>query len=355
MANTIEIAPATQVDQVEWDDFVLSHPNATPYHLFAWGNAVTQAYGHKIYYLMARRDGGLVGILPLVHLKFACFINELVALPFCDVGYCLSTDSNVEQKLLTGAQRLSQELKIRNIQLRGQLLYSDINSLPSFTQLESRKSRMLLYLPESSETLFMGFKAKLRSQVRKAEKNGVVFRWAGKDGIDSFYSIFCNNMRDLGSPVHSRKFFAAIMDHFGEKARIGVAEYEGKCISAGLILSLNEQTSIPWASSLRKYNNLASNMLMYWNFLKYAVDSGKKLFDFGRSTDNEGTFHFKSQWGAEPFPLIWYSSRPNCSQRSTTKMHIKLFQQERAAKIWKILPVPIANCVGPQLRKYINL
>jgi FemAB-related protein (PEP-CTERM system-associated) len=355
LANTIEISPATPVNQEEWDDFVLSHPNASPYHLFAWGSAVTQAYGHKIYYLMAKQDGRLVGILPLVHLKLACFVNELIGLPFCDVGYCLSADSNVEQQLLTGAQRLSKQLKIRNIQLRGQLLYSDINSLPSFTQLESKKSRMLLYLPESSDALLKGFKPKLRSQVRKAEKNGVYFRWAGKDGIDSFYSIFCNNMRDLGSPVHSKKLFTAVMDQFGEKARIGLAEYEGKCISAGLILSTKEQTSIPWASSLRKYNHLASNMLLYWNCLKYAVDSGKKLFDFGRSTENEGTFHFKSQWGAEPIPLVWYSSCPNCSQRSTTKMQINLFQRERAAKIWKILPVPIANCVGPQLRKYINL
>jgi lipid II:glycine glycyltransferase (peptidoglycan interpeptide bridge formation enzyme) len=159
-------------------------------------------------------------------------------------------------------------------------------------------------------------------------------------------------MRDLGSPVHSKKLFAAVMDQFGEKARIGLAEYEGKCISAGLILSTEEQTSIPWASSLRNFNHLAPNMLLYWNFLKFAADSGKKIFDFGRSTENEGTFRFKRQWGAEPFPLTWYSSCPSSLGQSVND---KISGRKSAANLWKKLPISITNILGPQLRKYINL
>jgi len=354
LSNEIKISHATLAEQKEWDSFVLSQPHASPYHFFAWGAAITQAYGHKSYSLMARQEGRPVGILPLVHLRLSFLVNEFVALPFCDVGNCLSVDGDVEKKLLAEAQRLSKQLKIKNIQLRGQLLSAG-KSYSSFTQLESNKLRMLLDLPESSEILFKAFKPKLRSQVRKAEKNGVHFRWAGKDGIDSFYSIFCNNMSELGSPVHSKKLFSAIMEHYGEKARIGLAEYEGECISAGLILSTDEQTSIPWASSLRKFNHLAPNMLMYWNCLKFAADSGKKLFDFGRSTENEGTFRFKRQWGAEPFPLVWYSSCPDTPIQSENVTKRKKSGRERAAKVWKKIPIPIANFLGPKLRKYINL
>ncbi|MGB3222607.1 MAG: FemAB family XrtA/PEP-CTERM system-associated protein [Desulforhopalus sp.] len=353
MSNDIEITHATLADQDEWDSFVLSHPHASPYHLFAWGSAIALAYGHKSYFLVARQEGSLVGILPLVHLKLTFFVNEFLALPFCDVGNCLSVDGEVEKKLLEEAWSLSKQLKIRNIQLRGQLLHESNYAL--FHQLESNKLRMLLRLPESSESLFSAFKSKLRTQIRKAEKNQVIFRWAGKDGVDSFYAVICNNMRELGSPVHSKKLFSAIMDQYGERARIGLTEYEGKCISAGLILSTEEQTSIPWASSLRNFNHLAPNMLLYWNFLKFAADSGKKVFDFGRSTENEGTFRFKKQWGAEPFPLIWYSSYPDTLIQSASEAHGKISPRERAAILWKRLPLSVTNILGPQLRKYINL
>jgi FemAB-related protein (PEP-CTERM system-associated) len=353
LSNEIEIAHATPDDQEEWDSFILSYPQASPYHFFAWGKAIDQAYGHKSYSLMARQEGRLVGVLPLVHLKLTFFINELIALPFCDVGNCLSVDGDIERKLLEETQRLSKQLKIRNIQLRGQILNE--SNYAAFTQLERNKLRMLLRLPESSEILFNAFKPKLRSQIRKAEKNRVLFRWAGKDGVDSFYSIFGYSMRELGSPVHSKKLFSAIMDQYGEKARIGLAEYEGKCISAGLILSTEEQTSIPWASSLRNFNHLAPNMLLYWNCLKYAADSGKKKFDFGRSTENEGTFRFKKQWGAEPFPLTWYSSCPSTLAQSINVAHDKISGRERAANLWKKLPISITNNLGPKLRKYINL
>ena len=351
--NIIEITTATPADQQEWDSFVLSHPGASPYHFFAWGTAIRQAYGHERYYLMARQDSKLVGILPLVHLKLSFFINELVALPFCDVGNCLAVNSAIEGKLLAEALKLGKQLKTKNIQLRG-ALHSENNSNYPITPLESNKVRMLLNLPESSEVLLKSFKSKLRSQVRKAEKNGVVFRWAGKEGVDSFYSVFCSNMRDLGSPVHSRKLFHAIMENFGENARIGLAEFEGKCIGAGLILSTNEQTAIPWASTLRQHNRLAPNMLLYWNCLKFAADNGKKIFDFGRSTEKEGTFRFKKQWGATSASLPWYSSPPGPPQASKENQ-TKPSRRETVAEIWKKMPVPIANFVGPQLRKYISL
>ncbi len=353
LSKTIQIIRATKADQPEWDSFVLANPSASPYQLFAWGEAIAKAYGHNVYNLMARQNGQIKAVLPMVHLKIAFFLNELVALPYCDVGNCLISDSAIEEQLLVEVLKIGQQLKTKNIQLRGQL--NSINKLNfSLTLMDTHKVRMVLDLPASSEVLLHNFKSKLRSQVLKAEKNGIIFRWAGQNGVDSFYSVFCRNMRDLGSPVHSIKLFRAIMEKFGENARIGLAEFEGECIGAGLILSTNKQTAIPWASTLREYNQLAPNMLLYWNFLKFASDTGKKTFDFGRSTENEGTFRFKKQWGAKPIPLPWYFSSSSVRQvikeRNTNEL-----SRERLAEIWKTMPVPIANLLGPQVRKYISL
>lgn len=347
------ITKATPANQLEWDSFVQTTPNTSPYHMFAWGTAITEAYGHKPYYLMAKQNSKLLGILPLIHLKLPFVINQLVALPFCDVGNCLTTDKTVQEKLLEEALKLTKHLKSKNIQLRGQLK-NDNNLTTPITKIDHKKVRMLLDLPESTEVLLKSFKSKLRSQVRKAEKNGVHFRWTGEEGVDSFYSVFCSNMRDLGSPVHSKKLFQAIIENFGVNSRIGLAEYDGKCIGAGLILSTNTQTSIPWASTLRQYNNLAPNMLIYWNCLKYATENSKNVFDFGRSTEHEGTFRFKKQWGAKPVPLSWYAFPPHMPEPHQESQSITS-RRETLANIWKTLPIPIANLVGPKLRKYISL
>lgn len=348
----VEIKPATQTDKPKWDAYVLNHPEASPYHLFAWKNAVEKAYRHKAYYFMAERDDQILGIMPTFHFSLYHMINELVALPFCDVGNCICDNPKIQAKLLSELLSLGNRLKVKHINLRGELSAS--RSIPDdFSQSTNNKVRMLLALPESSESLLKSFKSKLRSQIRKAEKNGVRFRWADSDGVDAFYSVFCRNMKDLGSPVHSKKWFASIMESYGNNAKIGLAEYDGQCIGAGLILFTGKQTCIPWASTLSRFNRLAPNMLLYWNFLKFAADNGMHCFDFGRSTENEGTYKFKKQWGAAPKPLSWYDYPRKPGNHKPAQPTVN--KREIAAKIWQQLPLQAANLIGPLCRKYINL
>ncbi|MDP2107325.1 MAG: GNAT family N-acetyltransferase [Desulfobulbaceae bacterium] len=98
-----------------------------------------------------------------------------------------------------------------------------------------------------------------------------------------------SNMRDLGSLVHAKGWIKAVVDHYGDAARMGLIHKDDKVIECGIILMTGKRVCIPWASTLREYNTLYLNMLLNWNFLKYAADSGHDYFDFGRSTLAEGT------------------------------------------------------------------
>lgn len=344
-----EIRQAAKKDRQQWDEYVLSCPQASPYHLWAWKEAVELAYGHKTFYLVAEEAGCIVGVLPLVNIRCPLLVNELVSLPFCDVGNCLADTAALEKELVAKAAQIAAQQGCKELQLRGSLiLYEQKNC--ELHPMMTGKVRMILPVPESSEQLLASFKSKLRSQVRKAEKNGVEFRWVGVEGVPAFYDVYARNMRDLGSPAHSKRWFEKVMEQFGARARIGLAEYEGKCIGAGLILSTDKQTAIPWASTLREHNRLAPNMLLYWNFLKFSADSGIESFDFGRSTEGEGTFRFKKQWGAKPIPLEWFSSLAKQGAESRPQR-----KRELVEKIWQRLPLLLANKAGPALRKYISL
>ena len=76
------------------------------------------------------------------------------------------------------------------------------------------KVRMVMELPESSDELMNSFKSKLRSQIRKPIKEGVETRIGQTELLDDFYHVFAINMKDLGSPVHSKRLFHNILKEF---------------------------------------------------------------------------------------------------------------------------------------------
>jgi FemAB-related protein (PEP-CTERM system-associated) len=212
---------------------------------------------------------------------------------------------------------------------------------------------MVLSLPGSKDELLKSFKSKLRSQISRPEKEGMKASIGGGELVDSFFDIFAINMRDLGSPVHSRRLFQEICSEFPEGIRIGVVNYENAPVAAGLIFCFRDTVEIPWASSLKEFNRLSPNMLLYWSLMEYACDNGFKYFDFGRSTQEEGTYKFKEQWGARPTPIYWHNIALNGHEAGNNQSDKSKY--DRLIQYWKKLPLPISNRVGPLIRKHISL
>lgn len=342
----MNIKLATDKDQQDWDAYVWNHPDAVAYHQFAWGQSISKAYGFAPTYLMAEKNHQIVGILPLIRLKIPLWGSQLVSLPYCDLGGPLSDDDKTREGLLNFAVELAKDNGDKNLELRQTATPGQTTTV--------KKVRMILPLPASSEALMAGFKAKLRSQVKKPTKDGLTAQLGGKELLDDFYRVLAVNMRDLGSPVHSFNWFAAIAEYYQDHVRIGlVRSPDSKVIAAGIILLHKQVVSIPWASTLRDYNRLSPNMLLYWTFLSFAADNGFQSFDFGRSTPDEGTYKFKQQWGAQPQPLSWRQipegelNRNVQNGPSSARLMVE--------KLWQKLPVAVANRVGPLLRRFISL
>jgi len=220
---------------------------------------------------------------------------------------------------------------------------------------------MLCDLPESSEALFKSYKPKLRSQIRKAEKNGLRSELRTEaDAVNLFYDVFAQNMRRLGSPVHSLQWFQELKAAYGEHMVIGVVFQNDTPVGAGIVLLGGKQACIPWASTLEEFNRLAPNMLLYWTLLSHVCDLGYTQFDFGRSTLNEGTYRFKKQWGAQPYELIWTTYRngeaiPASVELNGTRASATSRLRPLIENIWRRMPLPFTNWLGPKLRRYITL
>jgi len=356
-----------QGEEKYWDEYVYRHPNATLCHLYGWGSVIRDTYGHQTYCLVADNNGEshgrkMAGVLPLVHIRSMVFGNTLVSMPFLNYGGLLTDDEGTEKLLLQEAMRLGRELKVEKIELRhvqpiAWINEQEVMGIGDTQVLEptTHKVRMLLELPESSTRLFESFKSKLRSQIRKPQKEGLIAMIGGKELLGDFYHVFSINMRDMGSPVHSKKLFENIVKVFDNQVKFAIVKYQTTPIAAGLLFCFRDTAEIIWASSLRQYNHQSPNMLLYWSFLQHVTDAGYKYFDFGRSTPDEGTYKFKEQWGSTPICLHWY----NISSDGKPAGHVQYREigqlRRRGEFIWQKMPLGLANLFGPMIRGSISL
>lgn len=338
-----------------WQQYVEQHAEATPYHRRGWLESITQAYGFSVIDWIAVDDkDNVVGLLAAAVMKTPLLGKKITALPYCDAGGVLADDKDIEAQLIAAALRFSGETKVRKFEHRQVDL-----TLSDEALLQQTKVRMVLPLPESAESLMASFKSKLRSQIRKAEKNGLTASvGSDKKHLDGFYQVYARNMRDLGSPAHSKRWFNAILSNFKQDAIIANVYYEQTVVGAGIVLKNGNRCSIPWASTNADFNRLAPNMLLYWTLLAHVSDNQAVEFDFGRSTPGEGTFKFKKQWGAEPSGLNWndYSDgQLLAAETASNKDSERRSPRELVENVWRRLPVGLATALGSSLRKYISL
>jgi len=342
----MEIQLATDLDKSLWDSYVHSHPESTLYHLMGWKDVIEYIFGHRTWYLITQSERGSVcGILPLVLMKSTLFGRFMVSLPFFNYGGVLADNPMIEQSLLTEAIAIAKKEKASHIELR----HSRLKDLD--LKVKTSKVSMVLDLPDNSDTLFNSFKSKLRSHIRKPEKEGLTSVIGESELLHDFYAVFSKNMRDLGTPVYDKRFFATILITFPQAAKMCVVFYRHKPVAAGMLICFKDKIEMPWASSLREYNFLSANMMLYWSALQYAADRGFKQFDFGRSTPHEGTYKFKEQWGAKPLQLYWHYWLPNGSALPELNPHNPRYRY--AIKVWQHLPLFITNTLGPKIVKNI--
>jgi len=352
----IDVKQLTRSDQQIWDDYVNTSTKTTPYHRFAWGKAVERSYGFETLYVGAFHENKLIGIMPLIRMGMPFRQKSLVSLPYCDGAGAVADTQEALKALIAFATNDLTKGTQEPVELR----HADTTTVEPETLVDGQKVRMLLSLAASPDEQMANFKSKLRSQIRKAEKNGLtstVIVYNDTDSfaqhMDEFYAVIAGNMRLLGSPVHSKAWFMSVLREYADNAYMVLVYKEKIVVGGGIVLQNNNTASIPWASTNAEYNRLAPNMLLYWAVLNEAITKGAQVFDFGRSTVNEGTYNFKKQWGSQPAPLHWATYEGG---NLVEVLDIgKSKARDLVESIWKQLPLWLVNYVGPKVRKFVSL
>lgn len=189
-----------QDEHAEWDLLIQALKGTTSYHRFGWKAIFARSFGHRSYYLAAIDEKGeWQGVLPLVHMRSRTFGNFLVSLPFVNYGGLLCENKLATVILLDEAEKIRRSCGATHVELRH--VAFGLEDLPT----KQHKVTMILDLAKDVDSQWKLFNPKLRNQIRKAEKSCLEVIIGHLELLDGFYEVFARNMRDLGTPVYTKR------------------------------------------------------------------------------------------------------------------------------------------------------
>lgn len=296
MSTTVE----TLTDQTRdaWQAYVTGSPAGTFYHSLAWHDALLSAFKHRPHYLIARREGRVVGVLPMFYVKSWIAGRLLVSVPYAVYGGAIHDDQDAATALLDEMKRLAERLDVRCVDLRS--VEANLPGLP----VVDRYATFRKALPEQVEEVLPSLPRKARAAARAGRnKHGLTVDF--DDALlPVVWRLYTRSMRRLGSPNYALKFFRALVEATPDAHVVSLVRYQGRP-AAGLVTFLFGDTVLPYFSGCDEtLDRYGTNNILYLSLMEWAVEHGYGRFDFGRTRKlNRGAYDFKRHQGFEPEPL----------------------------------------------------
>jgi FemAB-related protein (PEP-CTERM system-associated) len=336
----VNVRTLDAASEAAWDRFVEAMPAGTFFHLAGWARVIETAFGHATHYIFTERDGAITGVLPLARVKTLLFGDTLISNPFCVYGGPLAADAESEAALTAHAEALLTRTGAAALEFR---------HLGSAEAAEGWIERPDLYvtfrkpIEADHDRNMKAIPRKQRAMVRKGIQNGLSST-ADRD-VATLHRIYAESVRNLGTPVFSRRYFQILMDVFGDAADIVTIVDHATPIASVMNFYFRDEVLPYYGGGSTVARSRAGNDFLYWETMRRAADRGARLFDFGRSKLGTGAFSFKHNWGFEPEKLHYrFRLKPGGSIPDHNPLNPK-YRMFIAA--WKRLPLPVANLLGP--------
>ena len=346
---SVACKPLESGTEAAWDEFVRTRPDGTFFHLSAWRHVIERAFAHRTHYILAERDGAIVGVLPLGQVKTPLFGHSLISVPFCVYGGPLAADAEAFAALTQHAMALMRQLGAPVLEFRFRDDH-DVDGDP-WTDADGWATRSDLYVTfrkpiagDDGENL-KAIPRKQRAMVRKGIDRGLT------SVIDTttprLYRIYAESVRNLGTPVFARGFFDILLAAFGDAADI-VTILDGEEPIASVLNFYFRDEVLPYYGGGRAIaRERYGNDFMYWEVMRRAAARGCRLFDFGRSKVGTGSFAFKKNWGFTGVPMHYrFHLAPGAKMPDNNPLNPKF---RLMIATWKRLPLPVANLIGPHV------
>jgi FemAB-related protein (PEP-CTERM system-associated) len=337
-APEIRIETLSSGTAAAWDRFVHAAPEASFFHRAGWKEVIERSFGHDCHFLLAKRDGRITGVLPLVHLSSRLFGSALISSGYGVYGGPLAADPASLHSLNEAAVRLAARLDVDYVEYR--LRAPSVLPWARNSGLYATFRKRIVPDPEA---LLRAVPRKRRAMLRKAQALGLQSELDGD--VRRFYRVYSRRVRDLGTPVYHAAYFRTLLEVFGADCEVLTVARRGAALSSVISFRFRDEVLPYYGGGVEEARRCAANDFMYWEVMRRACVSGARVFDFGRSKLGTGTFAYKSIWGFEPQPLhheyflLRQSEMPNVNPLNP--------KYALWVALWRRLPLFVANALGP--------
>lgn len=338
-----------------WDAFLQAHPRASVFHSSAWLSALSRTYGYEpVAFTTTPAGQELQNAMVFCRVESWLTGRRLVSLPFSDHCEPL-VDKEDDLEVLTAAIELDS--------IREQWRYIEIRPLEPFKMVTALHHTAVPYtfhqldIGSDLDTLFRNcHKSSTQRKIRRAEREGLTYSEGSTEALlDQFYGLFTVTRKRHKLPPPPRKWFANLMDRFGDALKIQVASHQGRPIAAILTIRYKQTLVYKYGGCDARFNNLGSMHFLFWKAIQSAKASGLRFFDFGRTdAGQQGLITFKNRWGATQSVVTY--SRYSVSEQCAHAFDLSAAKwKSRATKyILAHLPLGALSTIGRVLYGHIG-
>lgn len=327
-----------------WDEYVNESKEASFFHRAGWKRVIEDAFGHHCYFLYAEQDGDIRGILPLGYIRSILFGKALISTPFGVYGGIVAEDIQAYDALKNEACRLADSLGVDYLELRNR--ERPVDDWPNKElYVTFRKG-----LDPDPEKNLLEIPRKQRAMVRKGIKSGLTSKV--EENLDTFYEIYATSVRNLGTPVFSKKYFKILKKHFSKECKILTIMNKSEVISSVLSFYHKNEVLPYYGGGTLSARKMAGNDFMYWELMRRACENGVTVFDYGRSKKGTGSYSFKKNWGFESQPLYhqyYLVKSDSIPDINPLNPKYRIF-----INTWKKLPLSVSKLVGPLVSRNLG-
>ena len=341
--SPLHVEMLTDAGAADWEAFVARHPHATIFHSLRWRRVVRATCGHDDYYLVARRNGQVSGILPLMCVRSLIFGTTLISVSFGVYGGIVADDRAAAEALAERARTLAREVGAKYVELRH--LHRPLEGLESSRIYSTFIADVPTELPKCLERI----PRKARAEVRHAVAKGNLEWLCEGVTVEHLHSLFALNKRSLGSPIFPSSLFWHAHNEFRDSAVLHGVRLDGQIATAVLSFVWKGVVMPYYSGALPGADRHSASNFMYWKLMEWACERKLEKFDFGRSRQGTGAFSFKKHQGFEPTQLSYdyilntAEAIPSLNPSNPRFDHVK--------KVFATMPLWAAKKVGSWLAK----
>lgn len=345
-------------DRREWDDFVITHPEARMCHLYGFREVLERAYGYHCVYAKLLREGNLVGIFPAVAATRGGH-GRLISQPFNEYGGPLLRESSSLEpdEVANTLLELATAHGCDTVEIRGGLGCESLGS-SRLSQSYPLHAYATLPLDSAANIWRKSLTNEARKGANKARAAGLhgEIRVGGTAVEDPFYALYLESMKRLGVPPHPQRFFRSLATGVENHLIASWIFHQDAVVSVLLGAIVGKRLQIYITASSPEAWAIRPNDLAHWELIAWACEQGFEVFDFG-SARYEGQIRFKKKWGAGFHAYSVYLLRSAESQGSAKVQFVNTSSpyMDKMAMIWsRTVPLFLTKLLGPPIRKFLT-